>query len=374
MISMPFMILALLAADPTKPNLVALDFKDRPLPEVVAAIAARSGNPVVMQFYNDLENNPRKVTLLAAEPVPFWDAIDRFCLETKIDRTLNDGGPLGMREPSIALYGPGVDPGLAQYSGPFRFGKFTLQTDYRKSYAPSPRSTDESEEGYRAQFEVLPEPRVLAIRTGPLAKLEALDDANRSLLDPKVSDPEKVSGQVNGYALGGYQSVLRVKLATPQPGSKRLKVLRGVLPVEVAIPPKAPTLVIPLAESVGKSFKAGDVRITIEEFDTKPGGPTILKVVAKIEGARGPGVTTNKALVWTRSSMIARSLEVVDGRGQPLVGSTPSTFGGDELRRTFRFDPVGPGRPGAVPKTLRVYAPEWVAWEAPFEFRDVPLP
>lgn len=367
------LLLALVAVDPTKPSLVALDFKDRPLPEVVAAISARSGNPVVLQFYNEFENNPRKITLQSPEPVPFWDAIDRFSIDTKLDRALNDGGPFGVRAPSISFYGAGGDPGPALYVGPFRFGKFAIQANYRKSFVLSPGAGDDPEEGYRAQFEVLPEPRVLAIRTGPIKDLEAVDDAGRSLLDPKVTDPEKLSVQVNGHALGGYQSLFRIKLATPPPGSKKLKSLKGVLPVEIAIPPKAPTLVIGLAESVGKSFKAGDFTVTIEEFGSKPGGPTVLKVLAKIEGERGPQGPASKPLLWTRSSMIARSLEVVDARGQPLATGAGATSGGDELRCTYQFSAV-PGRPAPIPKSLRVYAPDWVAWDAPFEFREVPLP
>lgn len=374
MIAGPFLLLALLAADPTKPSLVALDFKDRPLPEVVAAIAARSGNPVVMQFNTDPPNNPRKITLLSAEPVPFWDAMDRFCSEAKIQRSLNDAGPLGARQANVTLYGPGGDPGPAQYAGPFRLGNLRLQAHFRKSFTPSPRAASGAEVGYHAEFEVLPEPRVLAIRTGPLAGLEAIDEMGRSLLDPNTTDPETVSGPVNGMTLGGYQSLVRIKLAAPHPEGKRLKLLKGRMPVEIAVCPKAPTLVIGLADAPGKAHKTGDLAITVEEFTAKPGQPTVLKVVARIEGPRRPGNTSSKPLVWTRSSMIAKCLEVADPEGRPLAASSSSTSGGDELRISYLFAPAGSGRAAATPKSLRIYAPDWVDWDVPFEFRDVPLP
>ena len=374
MIAGPMILLALLAVDPTKPSLVALDFKDRPLPEVVAAIAARSGNSVVLQFYIDPPNNPRKITLQAAEPVPFWDAIDQFCAQTKIQRALNDGGSNGAMRANVSLYGPGGDPGPAHYAGPLRLGKFTLQAHFRKSFTPLPTSAIEPEDGYHAEFEVLPEPRVLAMRTGPLTGLEAIDESGRSLLDPKIIDPEKVSGPVNGFALGGYQSLVRVKLAAPHPDSKRLKLLKGRMPVEIAVPPKAPTLVIALADAAGKSFKTGDLAIAIEEFTVKPGGSTVLKVVVKIEGARGPRGASSKPLIWARSSMVAKLIEVADSEGRPLTASSSGTSGGDELRLTYEFAPTTPAQPMATPKSLRIYAPDWVAWEVPFEFRDVPLP
>ena len=367
-------LLVLIAADPTQPSLVALDFKDRPLSEVVAAIASRSGDAVVLPFYNDVENNPRKITLQAAEPVPFWDAVDRLCREANLQRTLNDGGAFGARVPSLALQAGGGDPGPAQYVGPLRLGKFTLHAQFRKSFASPGRSGIEPEEGHRAEFEVLPEPRVLAYRTGPLKGLEALDDAGRSLLDPNVTDSDKVSGPMNGLPLGGYQSIVRVKLASPHPDARRLKVLRGLMPVEVAIPPRAPTLVIGLADAVGKSFKTGDLTITIEEFTPKPGGSTSLSVVARIEGARGPKGGSSKPVLWARSNMIAKSLEVADAEGRPLTASSSSTSGGEELRVSYQFATGARGRPAGIPKSLRVYAPEWVAWDVPFEFRDVPLP
>jgi hypothetical protein len=361
--------------DPTKPSLVTLDFKDRPIQEVAAALATRSGSAVVMQFYSETDPNPKKVTLIAAEPVPFWDAIDRFCLETKLQRALNDGSGVGRGQPNVSIYGPGPDPGPAVYSGPFRFGRFTLHANFQKRFVPDEGYGDPLPDGYRAEFEVLPEPRVLAIRTGPLAKLEAIDDQDRSLLDPKLTDPTNVSGPIYNGTLGGFQSTLRIQLATPVAGARRLKVLRGVMPVELGIQPKIPTVSIALADSKGKTFKAGDVSITIEDFSTKPSGPTKLVLVAKVEGSRGPSEKTPKTLSWARSGIIQRTLEIVDADGRIVAMGSGGTSSGDELRLNYTFNNLAtPGRLTSAPKTLKVYAPEWVQWEAPFEFHDVVLP
>ena len=75
MYCVPLLLLVSLVAadptpDPTKPSLVTLDFKDRPIQEVAAALATRSGSAVLMQFYSETDPNPKKVTLIAAEPVP----------------------------------------------------------------------------------------------------------------------------------------------------------------------------------------------------------------------------------------------------------------------------------------------------------------
>jgi hypothetical protein len=373
-------LLALLPADPptdpTRPAPVTLDFRDRPVPEVVAAIAAQSGNPVVLQFWNEAEPNPRRVTLTSAEPVPFWEAIDRLCADLKIQRTLNEPNAFGSRAANVSLYGPGVDPGPALYAGPFRLGRFSLHSDARKFFVPPVRGlADARESDYRAEFEVLPEPRVLALRTGPLVKLEALDDRGRSLLPPAGTDPDRVSGPVGGYGLGAFQSLVRVHLNAPPSDARRLKVLRGAMPVEVALMPKAPAATIPLAESVGKTIRAGDLAVTIEAFGPQGAGAASLRVVAKIDGPRAPGDGVPKPLSWARSGLIARCLEVVDADGRPLPMGAGGSSAGDEFRATYTFSgPRGFGQPATTPKTLRVYVPEWVRWEAPFEFSDIPLP
>ena len=361
--------------DPTKPSLVTLDFKDRPIHEVASAITTRSGNPVTLQYQDFGPNSVPKVTLMAPAAVPFWEAIDRYCVAAKLQRTIQEPVGFGSRMPNLTLFGPGSEPGPASYTGPLRLANFTIHATYRKRFVPTSFVDPATADGYRVEFEVQPEPRVMAIRTGPLAKLEAIDDQGKSLLDPTLTDPEKVSAPVGGYGLGAYQSLVRIRLGTPSPGSKRLKTLRGLMPVELAISPMVPTATIPLATSVGQTTKAGDLAITIEEFNANPGTSTTLRLVAKVEGKRGSNAPGGKPLAWARTAAIQRCLEVVDAEGRVLSAASGGTSAGDELRLNYTFWPNrGPGPNGSTPKTLRVYAPEWVSWDAPFEFSDVPLP
>lgn len=55
------------------PTLVRLDFRDRPLGEVVEAIRDRSGFEIVLTRSVD---QTRRITLERPEPVPFWEALD----------------------------------------------------------------------------------------------------------------------------------------------------------------------------------------------------------------------------------------------------------------------------------------------------------
>jgi len=101
--------------DPTRPSLVALDFKDRPAQEIAAAIAARSGNMVSYQGadFSLGDPNARKITLTATAPVPFWEAIDRLCADSKLQISLGDVGGISALGTTLSLFGPGVEPGPA---------------------------------------------------------------------------------------------------------------------------------------------------------------------------------------------------------------------------------------------------------------------
>ncbi len=55
-----------------RPTEVRLDFEDRPLPEVVAAIDRQGGSSLTLYPEFDPELMRRTLTLREAEPVPFW--------------------------------------------------------------------------------------------------------------------------------------------------------------------------------------------------------------------------------------------------------------------------------------------------------------
>lgn len=371
----PLLLLVALADDPTRPSMVALDFKDLPLSEIVRRIGDRSGNALVLHYAGGNEDDARRFTLESPEAVPFWDAVDRVCEAAKLKHELNEAGPFGRRGSNVALQGPsdgGRSPGV--YSGPFRFGRFAIQSDYDRNFVTPPRTPYSARHGpCHAEFTVLFEPRLIAIRTGPLAKLEATDDRGRSILDPEWNPPKDDSPPPQGYNLGSYSYAVDVSLLRPEGADRRLKLLRGVMPVEVGVVPKEPALSIPLAGSSGKTFSVGDVKLTIEEFLPKPGGATSLKVVAKIEGPRGDPAKWPKGVVWARSTALHRQIEVVDANGRAVQTAGGTSSAGDELKLDFQFSNPQAGA-GAAPSQLRVYAPNWVQWEVPFEFSDMPLP
>src|SRR3954451_3106891 len=57
------------------PTLVTLDFRDRPIVEVVAAIAERSKIPMVLEPQGDDRWTSQRISLEGPAPLPFWEAL-----------------------------------------------------------------------------------------------------------------------------------------------------------------------------------------------------------------------------------------------------------------------------------------------------------
>src|SRR5207248_175865 len=64
----------------TQPTLVRLEIDDRPLAEAVRALADQVGAPLALGGDDAAEEGARRITARAAEPIPFWRALDRLGL------------------------------------------------------------------------------------------------------------------------------------------------------------------------------------------------------------------------------------------------------------------------------------------------------
>src|SRR5437762_2523236 len=81
------------------------DVRGRPVAEAVEAIGHRAGRGLVLLPEGDARWQARRITLEAAEPVPFWTAIDRLC---RVAGLRLDGSPPMWNQPMRRpMMGPG---------------------------------------------------------------------------------------------------------------------------------------------------------------------------------------------------------------------------------------------------------------------------
>ena len=373
------------AAPPTGPTLVAIDFKAQPIAQVIRSLAERTGGMVDTFNANDARWNDQRVTLESPAPVPFWEAVDRLAAAAGIVRSVSPSGPLGIPRAHVQFqssFGPpsspgSADEGLVAYVGPFRVGPVVVHEHFDRVFlrpiGPSMGAAPPSP--FYAEIPLMAEPNLLAAQVGPLRRIEAVDDAGRSLLDPKLGGEVPPSLSVAGTH--GPPRSLRVPLVRGEGPSKALARLRVALPLEVARRPTAPTLVIPLEGASGKTFRDGDIVITVRGAGVDPQGQAVVRLTARLEGPRGeadpkvPGLAA--ARLW---SIYHDQIELADSQSRLArpVRDVARPAGPDwrEILMDYTFPAPTVARPS--PTQIRLYRPDWIAWDLPIEFRDVPLP
>jgi hypothetical protein len=365
---------------------VALDFPGRPIAQVIRTLVERTGGMVDTFNTNDARL-AEMVNLTSPAPVPFWEAIDRLTAAANLTRLVTPAGPFSNPPPRVQFSAnlghvtasaSAGDEGLVAYVGPFRVGPVVVHEHFSRVFhrAAVPAFAAPAAPPFHAEIGLTPEPNLLAVQVGPLRQIEAVDDAGRSLLDPGLGG-EAPYDRTPADAHGPPKA-LRVPLVRAGGPSKALATLRAALPLEVARRPTAPTLVVALEGSAGKTFRDGDLAIDVREYRAASQGTAHLKLAARIEGKRGEVAPGLRGVVDARLwSVFHRQLELVDAQGKPVNGlGGGSSLSGDQVRElsmTYNFT-THPGTKPNLPTHLRIYRAAWVAWELPLEFRDVPLP
>ena len=379
----------------TRPARVVLDFQDQPVASVVKVIAERSGRRVdaageFTKGFNlgdrDQGWRERRVTLLATEPVPFWDAIDRLAAAGKLRYRLASSGDTGFETTFVLFEGEGEVPGLACYAGPFRVELQGVHEHreavlvrapwvqvYPSGY-PAPAEADELGEAppdggpLYAELRVAAEPGLLGRRDGPLRGLEAADEAGRSLLAPPRETEKRRFSAYDSF-VQGTSPILRVPLRRDAGGSKTLARLRGSIPVEVGVVRSEPALVIRLSESEGKTFRSGGALLTVKTARVEPDGRVKIELTGRLEDPADQPARNARLTLLT-----FHQYRLVDATGAPVRWPLTGSSGGDlqgGFRIAYEYSP-GPG--SGPPAEFRYYEVDRTPWAIPFEFRDVPLP
>jgi hypothetical protein len=376
-----------------QPTMVALDYQGQPFMAVVKSIAQRSSirvdergafpKGVVRQ--RDPDWWSRKVTLQSKRPVPFWEAIDRLSDAAHAGYQLASFGDTGSESTGV-VFGEGEAlPGRAAYAGPFRVGlagvhqyreTIFVREPWVKVYpggfaapAGAPELGEAPADGgpLYVELQVLAEPGVIGRRDGPLADLEAVDEAGRSLLAPGGAAGAEGFPAHAPFSRGASPPV-RVPLRRVDAANKVIRRLRGAIPVEIAVVKPQPALVIKLAGSEGKTFHGGGAEFSVKTARVEPSGEVKVELTGRIGAENDPTVRSSRLTLFMK-----HQYRIVDAKGVSVRAGNASSGGDREGRFTLRMD-YQPGLGSGPPAEFRYHDLDRVHWALPFEFRDIPLP
>ncbi|MDB5353370.1 MAG: hypothetical protein JWN86_4617 [Planctomycetota bacterium] len=390
------------------PSLVTLDFRDRPIAEVLRELGMR-GHATFSLIPGDAGVTSRRITLTSPGPVPFWSAVEELSrvggFELVAGMPMAAPGQAGGTHPLLQMIGlpEGTKPAPTSVSGPFRVSLLNLNYHKERNFGPSGNGNNgmvgfpagmvphggmapmpvqmgglPSVEQFQASLQILAEPRMTVTMSGPVRLSEAVDDRGNSLL-PQA--PSGVTFQHNsGYnrfeTAGNIALQTAIGLKYPDRAGRTIKKLRGTIPVTVSARKEEP-LLIALADAKGKTYHNSEISLTVHEIRTDPNfDQTTLEItVRSLDASSSPngGMFGPEFMAIRAPGSSQNQLEIADSQGRAFKtwNLMSQMQGPDGVRMTLRVasqDGTGP------PSQLRYYEMARINTDAEFEFTDVDMP
>jgi hypothetical protein len=398
----------------TRATIIRLDFRTRPLGEIVDSLNDRYDLGLslrlgpkpergLMVFDPDgpdrlQELRSREIRTKAARPLPFWEAIDRLCEAAALRYGISPRHGFGTGRGPLVLMADRTGRDPVSDSGPFRvqitWAHPVFDHDFPFDGVPPGRRAKPPGAGdLTVPLAVLPEPGLMLHRNGAVSITEAIDDRGRSLAPGSPAQLD--SGPANrSHQASDEGDAIQVDavFAAPNPPATVIRRLRGKVPVIVVTRGFDP-VVIPLKGegAVGRPYSARDWTLVIDEVSPAPSAPPWVKVtVRRIRGDRAtfashdpPGLP----FAAFNCGGVLEHLELRDATGRRLnhhVGA--ETRGGDRQGYYESYQLIvsplsengsrdGPGNSKTpIPSELRYYRFVQTVMEVPFDFHDIPMP
>jgi hypothetical protein len=356
-----------------QPTLVTMSFRDLPVRKALQELARQSGGYKLELTPNTAprsDQDPEKRLLsMDVRNMPFWQALDQLC---DMGGLTYQEGWYGQDNETLRLEFGESHVGPTCFQGAFRI---TIRGfDYQRSLyfsqgmhrsggddAPFHRN-----ETLRIEMYVSVEPRLpLAGTNNQVNFTEVVDDAGQSMMLPAT--------EYNRYYFGGGmgRSFTQPVNAMLQPSAtgKRIKLLKGSIPVTVVSAQKPKITVDKILEVKNRTYKEGTTTLTIDEV-TKQGPQNIaIKLNINEPAGKKRGDPT-----WSYSLQSRFTLLDSKGNKYQSYGGGWNNSGNGSLQGTFHFGPPPGGQAVEEPAKLVFYEWTTVSHAVPFEFHDVPLP
>ncbi|MFO0815375.1 MAG: hypothetical protein U0796_19340 [Gemmatales bacterium] len=332
------------------PTMLTLTCKDKPLGEVLKEIEKQSKYKIELIG----SKNDKATVSLQWDKLNFWHALQLLCEQQGL---YFQEGWYGNDNVTIRLM-PGESPTTYLHvEGPFRvsatgfYYNRSLQFNQRNQMPGSNAS-----ESLQINMTVTVEPRMPLLTVKQPIFTEATSESGENLLLP--INPNRNTYYQHGYRTYMHQVNGQLK---PSMAARRVKTLKGTIPVTVVAQTKPLISIDKLHEVKGKTFKEGSISIKIDDITNERGQNGIkMSITDNTAGTGGNDYT------WMNS--IQQRVEVFDSNGNKLqnYGGSWGMNGNNNVNGTFNYS--------GVPARLVYY--DWVTmnYQIPFSFEDLPLP
>jgi hypothetical protein len=382
----------------TQPTSVRLDFDGATLSEVATSLSSQTGFKIALYPQNLPRGKNQRVTIRHSNGQTFWKALDELCDVASLQYNPGMQGFAGHQDQVFALT-EAVIQTLTPISdhGPFRVRLLGIDYSRRLSYlaggndmgiVPAPprpavrvgqgrargsqaRLIPHTAVQFGAQLVVAAEPRLALAPRGEPRLLEALDDHGNSLIP---AGRQSQSGNYRNYFGAPHGPVMEtlIPLQRPADPGDTIKTLRGAIPVSVSCRRPGP-LIVPLENSVGKTFENSDTELTVHSVRALPDSrQTLVELSIKANGPDSPvsAEPESYSSLFPRGGQEQLQIDVLD-TNERLMPWFQSIADAENSRVTLT---VTSSLRSAAPKELRYYSVARTDVEIPFEFSGIPMP
>lgn len=332
------------------PTVLTLTCKDMPLAEVIKEVEKQSKYKIELMG----AKHEKATVSLQWDKVNFWQGLHALCDQQGL---IFQEGWYGNDNVTVRLVPGESNNGFRFLDGPFRVTVtgFHYNRSLQFNMQGGQGGSSSSNETLQANLTVTVEPKMPLLSVKQPIFTEAMSDNNENLLLP--INPQRAQYYQHGYRSYMHQVNAQLK---PSSAARRMKTLKGTIPVTVVAQTKPVISVEKLSEAKGKTFKQGTSTLRIDDI-TSERGQNGIKMSLTEGSANNPNDYS-----WMNS--IQQRIEVFDDKGNKLqnYGGSWGMNGNNNINGTFNFS--------GVPAKLIYY--EWITmnYQIPFMFEDLPLP
>jgi hypothetical protein len=394
-------------------TLIALDFRNRPLSEVVDALNDRHDLRLSLRFdppptrgmmgmfpdpdrANRLgELKARPITLESRQPVPFWEAIDQLCQAGKLRYETFPAQPFGSNSGSFLLIADRTGRGPVADFGPFRVQITDVVSEFDRDLVKSGEAAAGQAGQGAGELTVsllaTAEPGMKLELNGAPTVIEAIDEQGRSLVPVGRAQVDH-HRPARGVLLQGGPPIARVTLVAPDSTGKLIRRLRGGIPV-IATAKAFNSFVVGLQgkSAVGKQISTRSMTLVVNDVSLADQNRPSVQVSIRPHGnglAARTGAGPRRPLGATfNGGDIMDHLELRDESGKrvnAILGERGGGTDGQGFFSRYRLVVAPVVEDGGVNRQAAANPPvlaelryhEFVQREIeiPFDFHDIPMP